>query len=78
MRMSQHSDMMAWRSWAEAAPPELRALFDEQNMDVLREVRRHYPPDCGPDHGSYQEMKGRCSRALLELTQSIGEADAVD
>lgn len=73
--------MHAWRSWAASAPSELREMFDAESLSCLREIRRDYPANCGPDHGLYQEMKGRSSLALRQLAEHIQtehDDDAVD
>lgn len=68
----------AWRSWAENASPELMALFDAGSRNVVYEVRRRYPGDCGPNHPGYQEMKHEATTALDNLAETIqGEHDAI-
>ena len=77
--MSQAADMAAWRSWAESAPPELLERFEAMSGSLVAHIRREYRANCGPGHPLYQEMKERASRALLDLTESVGaQDDAVD
>jgi len=65
-----------WRAWAEAAPPELRREFDMNSLECVRTVRRDYPPDCGPNHPQYLEMRNDCTAALDKLSERI-ERDAL-
>ena len=63
----------AWRAWSEAASPELREDFDRRTLAALREVRHGFPPDCGPHHPHYHELRADSVRALDELALTIQE-----
>jgi len=76
--MGQAADMNAWRSWAVHASPELLEQFDRQSGELMREIRRKYPPDCGPSHPQYQDLKCECSRELRHLTERIDPNVAVN
>jgi len=68
-----------WRSWSEHAAPELVELFDGRSNECMRGVRAQYPPDCGPKHPQYSDLRRDCVNALNRLSEQIqGEADALD
>jgi len=69
------ASVSAWRRWAESAPPDLREAFEIGCHDALGRARRRFPPDCGPHHPQYQDLKKACTCELNQLAERI-EDDA--
>ena len=70
----------AWRSWAEAASPDLMRLFNAGSREVIVEVRHRYAGDCSPGDPQYKIMKQQCTEALDNFAETIQEEydDAID
>lgn len=70
------SSASAWKSWGAHASPDLVEKFNGECLDVMKEVRRTYPADCGPNHPQYGDLKRDCTNGLNRLAERIqGEED---
>jgi hypothetical protein len=63
----------AWREWSEDASPELFAFFNARADEEMYVVRRQFPPDCGPRHPQYFDLKRQTVEALDLLAQCLLE-----
>ena len=64
-------DAAAWRAWASQADESLLERFNGQTYEIMCEIRKRYPGILHPESSGYAELKAECSRAMLELAQSV-------
>jgi len=64
-------DTTAWREWAKNASPSLMELFEEGQLEVMRNIRSNYPSDCGPGHPQYLMLRRECVAGLDQLATNI-------
>jgi len=62
-----------WRSWSEAASPELLELFQGRQLECLREVRKRHPARCVPGTSDYSDLRQESVDALDQLACDIQE-----
>ena len=67
-------DAAVWRAWAADAAPELLEDFNVRSTGVLQEVRRDFPPDCGPGHPMYLDLRKLSVDALTLLAEELSNA----
>ena len=63
----------AWRTWSEAASPELKAYFDAEMMSSVSKAKHRYPSGMARCDPAYRQMKEECTRELDLLALRIEE-----
>jgi len=72
------SSAAVWRAWAADAAPDLLDEFNTSSSSRLQEVRRGFPPDCGPGHPQYLDLRKLSVEALNLLAEELSYADDQD
>jgi hypothetical protein len=71
-------DAAVWRAWAADADPDLLEDFNVRSSSRLQDVRRDFPPDCGPGHPMYLDLRKLSVDALNLLAEELSNANNQD